>query len=166
MILKNFLPNEDYSLISALSTEILHERFNKYVESPVEFRLLAFKGMPKNEYEGEWVNDTFCLRRITFISRNYLLISGVISEFDHKRKISIRIRMENYLIFLSILWFVILGIVSILILIIGAKSGFPFWSFSGLLMFLITYIISFLPLSNEISDVKNFLERLFEGKEI
>jgi hypothetical protein len=111
MNLKQFLPYEDYVLVTQLSVDQVCKRLADNIEPKRTFRFYTLFGNSTKPYEGEIIGNRFRISRITNYRNSFLpVIEGEVFRSSGKTQIHIKMKPVQFIIIFISLWLGIVGL--------------------------------------------------------
>jgi len=173
MNLKKYLPFENYSLTTNLSTTEIYKRLSDNIEPRKAFRFSLFNQNSTKPYEGEIYGNTFSMSRIINYRNSFLpIIKGDISMFAGQTQINIKMRPVTFVLIFISFWLGTVGLLCVSMLLVGLlqikqllKTGFSPMVLIPFGMFIFGYLLTTLAFKAESSKSKKFLTTLLDAHE-
>jgi len=171
MILKNFLPFENYVLTTRLSAVEVLKRIAANVQEKQGFSFSTFSRNYTKPYTGQIIGTTFTMSRNINYRNSFLpIIKGQITTYLGQKQVNIKMRpVIIVLIFISF-WLGIVGLVCIGMLFAGLlqikqilQNGFSPILFIPFGMFAFGCLLTHFAFKGESKNSKEFLARLLES---
>jgi hypothetical protein len=171
MILRNFLPFENYVLTTKLSFDEVLNRLSNNIERKQGFSFSALSRSYTKPYTGQITGTTFTMSRNINYRNSFLPeITGQITTYLGLTQINIKMRPVIFVLVFISLWLGIVGLACIGILLAGIvqfrqvlQNGFSPMLFIPFGMFVFGCLLTYFAFKVESKSSKEFLARLLEG---
>lgn len=173
MNFKNFLPFDNFKLLTKLSAPEVQQRVENITEPKKEFSFSAFKNRIK-PYEGKVTGHSFEISRTISYRNSFLpVIKGQVSTYLGKTEVAIKMRPVVFVLIFMCFWLGVVGLVCLGIIIAAMlhfrqllEQGFSPGALIPFGMFAFGYALLTIAYKAESQKSKAFLKQLFEAEEV
>lgn len=174
MDLTKYLPFENYTLETKLSTSEVLTRLEANVKAPRRTWNRETSPDLIKPYEGKMTGDTFEISRVINYRNSFLpVIKGSINTYLGKTRITIKMRMVMFVMAFMFFWFGIVGLVCLGLLIVGIiqfkeilQHGFSPMLLIPFAMLAFGCLLVSFAFKRESKKAKTFLSDLLQGQEV
>jgi hypothetical protein len=171
MILKKFLPFENYVLTTKLSVDEVLNRLSSSIEKKQGFSFSALSRSHTKPYTGQITGTTFTMSRNINYRNSFLPeITGQINTYPGQTQVNIKMRPVIFVLVFISLWLGIVGLVCIGIILAGIfqfrqvlQNGFSPMLFIPFGMFVFGCLLAYFAFKGESKNSKEFLAKLLES---